>query len=68
MIRLLFFYPSQADGFAASMRFALHLLWSFFATLDHNEASIKTIRVMKLESIIVYWLCSSSYRRPIARD
>ena len=43
MIRLLFFYPSQADGFAASMRFALHLLWSFFATPDHNEAFIKTI-------------------------
>ena len=68
MTRLLFFEPLRAGGFAASMRFALHLLWSFFATLDHSEASIKTIRVMKLESIIVYWLCSSSYRRPIARD
>lgn len=40
--------PSQAGGFAASMRFALHLFWSSLAALDNSEASGKTIMDYRL--------------------
>jgi len=49
MTRPLVSLPSQAGGFAASMRFVLHLLWSSLATLDNNMASGKTLMGYRIE-------------------
>lgn len=51
MTLLLVSLPSQAGGFAASMRFVLRLLWSSLATLDNSEARGKTI----MDYVVVFY-------------